>query len=149
MASTETQLLAFLFIFSAYFICSGMQVICTAATFAICLFVIKPSIYLDSFNSVTVAVDAFTLLVFVVVQLVLGLSIVHILQLDTHQRSANTEDFKLLDNMHEGLIILSKEDGDIMVCNKQAQTLVNTFLGKISQSQNNLNLFSKACFTPM
>lgn len=149
MASTETQILAFLFIFFAYFICSGVQVVCTAVSFAIWLFAVKPIIYLEFVTFETVVVDAYTLLAFVGAQFVLGLFVVYILQLDSHQRSANTENFKLLNSMHEGLILLSKEDGDIMVCNKQAQKLVNTFLGEISESQTNLTLFSKACITPM
>ena len=35
-------------------------------------------------------------------------------------KSNNTQNVKLLDNMHEGLLILSKTDKATMFCNKSA-----------------------------
>lgn len=45
----------------------------------------------------------------------------------------NVENVKLLDGMHEGLLILSKTDCKAMFMNKTAQKLINTFLNTLSK----------------
>ena len=47
--------------------------------------------------------------------------IMYISMLHKRIKSNNTQNVKLLDNMHEGLLILSKTDKTTMFCNKSAQ----------------------------
>ena len=48
----------------------------------------------------------------------IAMSLVYIFQLQTKLRDLNVENIKLLDGMHEGLLILSKENKNVMFCNK-------------------------------
>ena len=48
----------------------------------------------------------------------IAMSLVYIFQLQTKLRDLNVENIKLLDGMHEGLLILSKSNKNVMFCNK-------------------------------
>ena len=57
---------------------------------------------------------------------------------DLHQEllTTNTENVKLLDGMHEGLLILSKTSHEVMFCNKPAKSLIKTFLTEPDAPKN-------------
>ena len=50
--------------------------------------------------------------------------IVHIFQLQSKIALTNAENIKLLDGMHEGVLILTKDGSDIIFMNKPAQNLL-------------------------
>lgn len=49
----------------------------------------------------------------------------------------NTENLKLLDGMHEGVLILSKSNNKVIFCNKPAQNLINKFVYSVNSSHKN------------
>ena len=57
------------------------------------------------------------------------MAIRYVSDLHTRLATTNIENEKLLDGMHEGLLILSKNDRKAMFCNKPAQKLIKAFLG--------------------
>jgi hypothetical protein len=59
---------------------------------------------------------------------VLSMIFVYIFKLHKDMHTTNTENVRLLDGMHEGLLILSKKDQEVMFCNKPAKKLIKTFL---------------------
>ena len=63
------------------------------------------------------------------------MGIVYIFQLQTKIQSANKENIKLLDGMHEGVLIISKSSQKIIFCNKPAQNLIKEFIGLNQQKR--------------
>ena len=60
----------------------------------------------------------------------MGMFIIHIAKINTDLHIANEENSKLLNNMHEGVLILAKSDNSIMLSNKPTQKLIKRFLNK-------------------
>ena len=58
-------------------------------------------------------------------------------------KTFNGENIKLLDNMHEGVLILSKENNQAMFCNKSAQKLL---LRIVNHHEINSDLFDKSSY---
>ena len=54
--------------------------------------------------------------------------ILYISQLQLRLRTFNLENIKLLDGMHEGLLILSNKNKKVMFCNKPSQKLLKGVL---------------------
>ena len=66
--------------------------------------------------------------------------IVHITEIHERLHFTNEENIKLLNGMHEGVLILRHEartQNDVMFCNLPALKLVNKFLGKLKKSSKN------------
>ena len=59
----------------------------------------------------------------------LSMVAIYISKLHIKMRNKNAENVKLLDGMHEGLLILSKSEMTTMFCNRPAQKLLNKYLG--------------------
>ena len=89
-------------------------------------FVLKPLIYEKDINftvfAVKLAVAAYTFAVNALVWMIL----LYISSLHSRMKSSNVENTKLLDAMHEGLLILSKADNESMFCNFPAQKLLKS-----------------------
>ena len=56
------------------------------------------------------------------------MTVIYISRLHTKLTTTNKENEKLLDGMHEGVLILSKKERLTMFCNKPAQKLLSNFL---------------------
>ena len=61
----------------------------------------------------------------------------HFIELNRHVDKVNSQNIKLLNGMHEGLLILGKPEEvgasrKIKLCNHPALKLVNTFIGSLS-----------------
>ena len=56
----------------------------------------------------------------------LSMILLYISSLHSRMKSSNVENTKLLDAMHEGLLILSKADNESMFCNFPAQKLLKS-----------------------
>ena len=54
--------------------------------------------------------------------------IIFISQLQTALESTNNENMRLLDGMHEGVLIISKSFQRVMFCNKPAEKLLTDFV---------------------
>ena len=68
-------------------------------------------------------------LVYVVFCTLLSASLIYISKLHNKLDTVNVQNVKLLDGMHEGLLIISKREKSTMFCNKPAQKILNSFLG--------------------
>ena len=72
-----------------------------------------------------------------IINAILSMMFLYISSLHSRMRSFNVENTKLLDAMHEGLLILSKADNESMFCNFPAQKLLN---GAVEFYEKNPNL---------
>ena len=61
----------------------------------------------------------------------LAIMLEYISGLHRRMKITNTENMRLLDGMHEGLLIVSKTQKDIMFCNRPAQKLFQGAINKI------------------
>ena len=78
----------------------------------------------------------------------LGMIIIYISQLHAQLEFSNEENVKLLDGMHEGLLIFNREDDEkkqIMFCNSPARKLFQTFVGSVKAKE----IFWSFSFTPV
>ena len=78
----------------------------------------------------------------------LGMIIIYISQLHEQLEFSNEENVKLLDGMHEGLLIFNREDDEkkhIMFCNSPARKLFQTFVGSVKAKE----IFWSFSFTPV
>ena len=64
----------------------------------------------------------------------------YITQMHTRMNTANKENTKLLDGMHEGLLILTKTDNNCMFCNNPAQKLLRGALEHFESEQRDINV---------
>ena len=54
----------------------------------------------------------------------IAMSLLHIFELQNKLRDLNVENIKLLDGMHEGLLIMSKSNKNVIFCNRPSQKLL-------------------------
>ena len=103
------------------------------------LMITRPVLFQD-WQPPSVFQSALLCCVFISFQCALGTLLIYITELHTKLTTTNRENEKLLDGMHEGLLILSKKDRLTMFCNKPAQKLLSNFLGSIGTviTQENL-----------
>ena len=59
-----------------------------------------------------------------IVHTCLSILLLYISQMHSRMKSSNTENNKLLNGMHEGLLIVSKATNEAMFCNNPAQKLL-------------------------
>jgi len=71
--------------------------------------------------------------------------IIYVTKLHITLKTTNMENAKLLDGMHEGLLILSKKERRTMFCNSTADKLLTMYLGGFSELVQETNL-KKAIF---
>ena len=74
-----------------------------------------------------------------------SMAAIYISKLHNTVKTTNMENAKLLDGMHEGLLILSKKDRRTMFCNNTADKLLSLYLGAESETVQDSNL-KKAVF---
>ena len=132
-ASYESDVIGYSMIFALFFLLfyndDGKHIICSTLTMAwhvsFALFVAynRPYTLLDIlFNSGVV-------IGFLILQIILGMIIVHMSKIHSSLFLANEEHINLLNGMHEGILILSREDQSVMFSNKPTQKLIRKFLG--------------------
>ena len=65
---------------------------------------------------------------------------IYISKLHNTLKTTNMENAKLLDGMHEGLLILSKKERRAMFCNSPVDKLLTLYLGATSKNLEETNL---------
>ena len=65
----------------------------------------------------------------------LAIVILYTYELQTKLKDLNGENIKLLDGMHEGLLILSKANKNVMFCNKPSQKLLLGAMSYLEEHQ--------------
>ena len=74
---------------------------------------------------------------FLIIATIGGMVFVHISEIHEKLHFTNEENIKLLNGMHEGVLILERDpsvENDVMFCNLPALKLINKFLGKFRKS---------------
>ena len=64
-----------------------------------------------------------------------AMGLFYVSKLHLQLKSYNVENIKLLDGMHEGLLILKKSNKGVMFSNKQSQKLLEGALSNLNQSE--------------
>ena len=59
-----------------------------------------------------------------VIAVLFAIGIIYISDLNMRLKTVNSQNVKMLDGMHEGILILSKAEQTTMFCNKSAQRLL-------------------------
>ena len=72
----------------------------------------------------------------------LSIFIVYISQFHTRMKTVNLSNVKMLDGMHEGLLILSKQDQITMLCNKSARKLFTRAIQRFSKIDTESGAFN-------
>lgn len=86
-------------------------------------------------------------LIYFIVTTILSMVFVYISELHTEMHTTNRENVKLLDGMHEGLLILSKSNQKVMFCNSPAEKLIKNFLRK--QNEPKESFLGSEVFIPV
>ena len=108
----------FVLTFLMFYNDDGKQIFCSTLTMAwhmfFALFVAykRPYILIEIFFNLGLVLGYFFL------QIIIGMIIVHISKIHSSLFLANEENVKLLNGMHEGVLILSYEDQSVMFSNK-------------------------------
>ena len=68
----------------------------------------------------------------------LAIMLEYISGLHRRMKITNTENMRLLDGMHEGLLVVSKKDKDLLFCNKPAQKLLTGAINFLHVNEINM-----------
>lgn len=117
-------------------------------TIQVLLYIVGLPILLNKVRVGFIVSNAFLAALYVVVTCLVAAVIFYISKLHLKLASINIENVKLLDGMHEGLLIISKRDRQTMFCNFPAQKIIKSFLG-VSSTQLSYQAFKKAVFHPI
>lgn len=91
-------------------------------------FFTSPLIYFKEVNLMFVALIIWLTFVLTLTVFLTSVGIRYIFQLQSKIALTNKENIRLLDGMHEGVLILHKRTNDIIFCNKPAQQLLSRFI---------------------
>ena len=127
-------------VFMAFYCDTNIQLIFNTGTVALFLLVLRPVCFLDPKNAIGLLSSFFMWLCFFVACCCFAMVAIYISKLNTKLATTNRENEKLLDGMHEGLLILSKRDRETMFCNRPAQKLITAYLGATSALLEERNL---------
>lgn len=83
----------------------------------------------------SVIVKIFGGLAIFVVMASLSIMLLYISQMHSRMKSSNIENSKLLNGMHEGLLIVSKTTNEAMFCNYPAQKLLKGAIDKFEREK--------------
>ena len=91
-------------------------------------FFTSPFIYFKDMTLMFILVIVWLISVLVFGLFLTAAGIRYIFQLQSKIAQTNAENIRLLDGMHEGVLILHKRTNDIIFCNKPAQQLLSRFI---------------------
>lgn len=111
------------------------------------LFVIEPVLFLKPLSLKYISFTLMIVLIYFIVTTILSMVFVYISELHTEMHTTNRENVKLLDGMHEGLLILSKSNQKVMFCNSPAEKLIKNFLRK--QNEPKESFLGSEVFIPV
>ena len=141
-ANYEYTLIGWAMLFAFFFFCfycdHGMQIICTTLTIAFHIFY-DMAAYNRVISASTIVLSVAIVFGFLITQTICGMVIVHVSQVHEKLHYTNEENMKLLNGMHEGVLILKQAPDEPMTaifCNRPAQKLINTFLGGIKTNED-------------
>lgn len=115
------QFLVYMLYFIVFYTDNYKQIFVTLASTAIQTFVIMGYIYEEEVTVVWVTMKMILLLLFLAFLMLFALSMAYISQFQTRLKTMNSSNVRMLDGMHEGVLILSKEHQSTMFCNRSAK----------------------------
>ena len=127
--------------------CRG-HIFALVVTLAYIMFVPPTIVYLQPVTVGFVSISVLVITMFFLATTLVAMVIIYISQLHAQLEFSNEENVKLLDGMHEGLLIFNREDDEkkqIMFCNSPARKLFQTFVGSVKASA----IFWSFSFTPV
>ena len=107
---------------------SHIQLIFHMVLFVLSMLVLIPIMYNMTTISVLVSHLIYSL-GYIFFCTLMSATLIYISKLHNKLDTVNVENVKLLDGMHEGLLIISKKEKSTMFCNKPAQKILNSLLG--------------------
>jgi len=84
------------------------------------VFAIEETLYSGTLMNESILTKLFFFLSQVFFNIIIGVLYLYVKRLHDRMNSTITQNMKLLNGMHEGVLILSKEDASVMFCNKPA-----------------------------
>lgn len=94
-------------------------------------FVLMPVIYKQEVTVTSIGMGLFSVTAIFIVNSMLSLAMLYISQMHSRMKSTNIENAKLLDGMHEGLLIVSQSSNKPMFCNNPAYKLLKAAIEKL------------------
>ena len=129
-ADEQDYILWFLSVFLLLYCDTGYQIICNTVCLTWHLCYVKYIAYIRPVVFFDLLFIFCSIVAFLFLQTFMGMIILHIAKINTDLHITNEENSKLLNNMHEGVLILAKSDNSIMLSNKPAQKLIKKFINK-------------------
>ena len=119
----------FLMVFFIYYCDQGLQILYLALVYGVVVFVMEPIFYKGSLMNESILSKSVYQLVLWMLMSVIGVIYLYVTKLHMQMKDTVAENMKLLDGMHEGLLILHKnpktpDNQKIMFCNRPAQKLL-------------------------
>ena len=135
MANEEQEYFQLFFIWLVLLFCfytdSAYQIIFGCITLAVNIFFVLPMFHLTRVHWLNLTTNLILLISFFFVATIFGMFSIFVSQMYLHLDASNTQNIKLLNGMHEGLLIIDKRGKSTMFCNRPAQKLISTFLGPL------------------
>ena len=100
-------------------------------------FFTSPLIYFKDVTFMFILLITWLTFVLVMALFLTASGIRYIFQLQSRIAQTNAENIRLLDGMHEGVLILHKHTKEIIFCNKPAQQLLSRFILQQKPPQQN------------
>ena len=121
-----------------YYCDSAGHIIALTLGLLIKVYIMIPVVYMeeisgnDFIHKLLINVGQFT------VTTILSMIFLYISQLHANMKIVIDQNLKLLDGMHEGLLVVSKKDKDLLFCNKPAQKLLTGAINFLHVNENNM-----------
>ena len=113
-------LLLFFIVFVVLYTDTGGQIIAVIAAQVYSIFFLSVYVYEEKITSYIIFIKLFYCLIQFLIDSLMAIILLYIASLHSKMASVNVENLKLLDGMHEGLLILSKPSLKPMFCNRSA-----------------------------
>ena len=151
MASEQQEYFQTFFIWLVLLFCyytgSAYQIIFGCVTLAIQLFIVLPMFHLTQVHGLNLVTNVILLTIFFFIATNFGMFCKFVSEMYLHLDASNTQNIKLLDGMHEGLLIIDKSEKSAIFCNRTAKKLISTFLGPLTKDTS--ANFLKPAFMPI
>ena len=120
-----------LIVFFGLYCGTNFQLIAIIVSLGVTFFVVRPISYYNPTTGDPLSIASIVLywLICVILCCTTAMAAINISKLHNMIKTTNMENAKLLDGMHEGILILSKKERRTMFCNHSANKLLNMCLG--------------------
>ena len=107
-------------LFVMFYTDSGRQIVAISVRYCIIALIALPLVYLKEMTFSVVLSEVSLLVGITALMSVIAMMLQYISELHWRMKLSNEDNIKMLDGMHEGLLILSKHSEKPLFCNKPA-----------------------------